>query len=195
MAAPMPVETERRPVARLLREPTLPILLLALVAMVRREYVPDICLVGGTALLVVVDARRRRLRTASAEPVGPTLGPVVLTVAVVLASGLALLPGDTGGALDVALAVVGVLLVRQVWSPGREPAADDASGLDPPPRWWCWPLLGVVLALVELFSFLHQTAPMVDNPQHPTLSSVVEPHLTAWPVRALVLGAWLLGCW
>ena len=195
VAAPTPLETERPVLPRLLREPTLPVLLMALVAMVRRQYVPDICLVAGTAALVVVDARRWRLRTASAQPVGRTVGPGVLGITATLAAAIAVLPGGTGGVLDIAFAVVGVLLIRQVWSPGREPAAGDATALDPPRRWWCWPLVGVMLALIELFSFVHQSAPMVDNPQHPTLSSVVEPHLTAWPVRALVLWAWLLGCW
>ncbi len=195
MTAPTSVVTGRRVSARLLREPTLPILLLALVAMIRREYVPDICLVAGTAVLIVVDSRRWPLRTASAAPVGRTLGPGVALFAGVMAASMAVLPGGTGGVLDLAFGVVGLLLLRQAWSPGREPAGQDPTALDPPRRWWLWPALGVALALVELFSFLHQSAPMVDNPQHPTLSSVVEPHLSAGPVRAVVLWAWLLGCW
>jgi hypothetical protein len=159
--------------------------------------------VAGTVLLIVVDSRRRPMCTASAEPVGRTLGTGVVLLTGGAAAFMAVLPGGTGGVLDLAFAVVGLLLLRQAWWPGRSPgrspsrtpADGDSSAPDPPGRWWLWPALGVALALVELFSFLHQSAPMVDNPQHPTLSSVVEPHLSGGPLRALVLWAWLLGCW
>jgi hypothetical protein len=193
------VGAEEVPHGRVLLEPTLTILLLALVAMVRREYLPDILLVGGTVVLILVDSRRWQLRTASADPPGRTLGLRALVATALVASVMASLHHGTGGLLDLAFAVVGLVLLGQVWSPGASATAarlDDGTGVPATPRrWWLWPTLGVTLALVELFSFLHQSAPMVDNPRHPTLSTVVEPHLSPWPVRAVVLWVWLAGCW
>ena len=173
----------RPAVLQLLREPTLPILLMAFVAMVRRAYVPDICLVGGTVALIVLDCPRWRLRTGSAQPSGATIGPPMLALTAAAAAVMASFP-DGPGALDVPFALVGLVMLREAWWPGGR-LARGTGPVAAPRRWWLWPALGVTLALVELFSFVHQSAPMVDNPRHPTLSTVVEPHLAAWPVRAV----------
>ncbi len=194
---PIPVAGDGSVVRRLvLREPTVPVLVLASVAMVRREYVPDILLVSGTAALIVIDAPRWQLRTASAEPTAsdrPRWQP--LTLALLVAGAMTPLPRQSHW-LDAAFAVVGLVTLTLAWLPGREyDVGPDPRPPEPPRRWWTWPALGVVVALIELFSFLHDTAPRVDDAQHPTISTLVEPSLDAWPVRALVLWTWLLAGW
>jgi len=176
----------------LLREPALLILLLALVAMVRREYAPDIALVAGTAALVVVDARRWRFRTASARPAAPAAHRVEVAVLLAgVALAMAALPRRSGWT-DVAFAVVGLAVLGVAWLPDRVPSVGPGSVVATPTRWWAWPALGVLLALEELYSFLRQPAPMVDSPDHPTISTLVEPALATWPIRALVIWGWLL---
>jgi hypothetical protein len=62
--------------------------------------------------------------------------------------------------------------------------------------WRMWPVLGLVLAFLELGSFLGQPDPRTDNPDHPTISTVVEPWLAPAAVRAVVIAAWLaMGWW
>lgn len=180
---------------QLLREPGLPILLLASVAMVLRQYLPDLLLVLGAALLIVLDAPRWGLRTASAQPPAAEENRGrVAGLAAVVAVVMTLLPRESHR-LDLAFTLVGLAALWLVWLPGREEATHDGREPAAPPRWWVWPLLGVAGALVELFSFLHDTSPRVDDPGHPTLSYLVEPGLDSWPVRGLVLWLWLLAGW
>ena len=161
-------------VRRLLSEPTLPVLLLASVAMVQRRYVPDIALTVGTAALVVVDAPRWGFRTASAVPDGPPRHPFRGALMLLVAAfAMAVLP-RTSPWLDLACAVPGGVALWLVLHPGPGTTIGSPRA---PARWWVWPLLGVALALVELWSFVHRTGPLVDDPHHPELSTVVEPVL------------------
>jgi hypothetical protein len=177
----------------LLAEPTLPILLLATVAMVHRRYLPDILIFGGTTALVLADAGRWGFRTRSAEPVEPTEHRWASAAALlVAAAGMASLP-RTSHTLDLACAVPGVVALGAAWRPGPAEEADQATPA--PRRWWLWPTLGVLLALVELWSFLLRPQPLVDDPNHPELSTLVEPHLDPYLNRALFLWAWLLAGW
>lgn len=177
---------------RLLREPALPILLLALVAMVRRGYVLDMVLVGGAALLVLADAGRWAPVTASAEPGPEGRGRPVLVVLAIVAAAMTPLP-RMSHRLDVAFTLVGVVVLAAVWRPGPGPTAD--ADQPAPPRWWLWPTLGVGVCLVELSTLFYQPAPRVDSVDHPSISTVVEPLLNAWPSRGLALWLWLLGGW
>jgi hypothetical protein len=176
----------------LLSEPTLPVLLLASVAMVRRGYLPDIALTAGTAALVVLDAPRWGFRTASGVPTAPpchrSRTALLLLVA---AAAMAALP-RTSRRLDLACAVAGVIALWLVLRPGPGTTVGSPRA---PDRWWVWPLLGVALALVELWGFLHRADPLVDDPAHPELSTLVEPVLDPYAVRVLFLWAWLLSGW
>ena len=178
-----------------LREPALPIVLMAWVAMLRREYVPDILLFGGAAALIVLDARRWKGRTSSAEPSSRARHPVLLLAATwVTALVMAALPRS--GWLDGAFAAVGAVVLVIGWLPSPEERPSWSHDLDEPVRWWVWPMLGLTLGLAALWSFLHQVSPMVDSLAHPSISSLVEPALDRSPVRLLALWLWLLaGCW
>lgn len=185
---------ERAATAVPLREPALPILLLAWVAMLRREYLPDILLFAGAAALLVIDARRWQGRTSSAEPSSPARHPaLVLGATGVTALLLASLPRS--GWLDAGFGVVGVMALGIGWLPGREEQPVVGRDVDEPARWWVWPVLGVTLGLAALWSFLHQVSPMVDSLAHPSISSLVEPGLDHGLVRLLGLWLWLLAGW
>ena len=183
----------------LLREPALPILLAASVAMVTREYVPDILLFVGASLLLAVDASRWGFRTAPAEPATPVVrSRTAVGGAITGAAVLTWLPRQSP-LTDAAFAAIGIGTLGAVWlrDRGRDRCGgvpdDEVVGV--PPRWWVWPSTGVMLAMVELYSFLHQSAPRVDGPGHPTLSTLLEPGLDLWPVRGVAVCLWLLGGW
>lgn len=177
----------------LLGEPTLPILLLATIAMLRRGYLPDILIFGGTAVLVVVDAGRWGGRRTSAEPAeAASRRWLTATALLVAAAAMAALP-RTSHALDLSCAVAGVVALGLAWQPGPAGSAERHAAV--PRRWWVWPVLGVLLALVELWSFLLRPQPLVDDPDHPELSTLVEPLLDGQLARTLFLWAWLLVGW
>lgn len=185
----------RRPgrLRTLLTEPMLPVLVLATIAMVHRRYLPDILLFGGTAALVYADAGRWGFRTTSAAPAAPPRHRWAAAVALLaVAAAMAALP-PTSVALDIACALVGVLALRATWRPG--PALEPTSAAPVPRRWWVWPTLAVTLALVELWSFVHRAQPLVDDPDHPELSTLVEPLLESELVRTGFLWLWLLAGW
>lgn len=181
-------------VPSVLREPALPILLLAWLAMLRREYVPDIVLFGGAAVLLVIAERRAQGRAASAEPASRSRHRVPgLAATGLVALVMATLPRS--GWLDASFGVVGVVvLVICLW-PSPEGQPGIGRHVDEPAGWWVWPVLGVTLGLVALWSFLHQVSPMVDSPAHPSISSLVEPGLDHGLARLLALWLWLLGGW
>jgi hypothetical protein len=168
------------------------VLLLASVAMVHRRYPPDIALTVGTAALVVVDAPRWGFRTASAVPDGPprhrSRDAALLLVA---AGALAALP-RTSHRLDLGCAAVGLVALWLVLRPGPGTTVGSPRA---PRRWWIWPGLGLALALVELWSFVHRADPLLDDPAHPELSTLVEPVLDQYAARVLFLWAWLLSGW
>ena len=190
--------------ASLLREPALPLLLATSVAMVVREYVPDIVLFVGVSVLVVVDAGRwdgSGPRSSEPTPAG-TATRVLAALALPVACLVALLPRSSTR-LDLAFGVVGVVALWCCCWPGRGRTGPDALRQTstttphlPPPRWTAWPALGLSVALVELWSFAHETSPRVSDPAHPTLSTVTEPMLGSAPARAVAVWWWLLaGIW
>lgn len=178
----------------LLREPALPIVLLASLAMIDRRYLPDIALFVGTAALIVTDSGRWRDRVASAEP-DPVPARHLFTAALAAAAVAAAMSGlpRTSPLTDTVFAAIGLTALLLAWNagPGRRPGTEPPA----PARWRVWPGLAVALALAEFWSFLHQPAPMVDSPQHPTVSTVVEPGLDEWTARAVALWVWLMCGW
>ena len=177
----------------LLSEPALPILLLATLAMLHRRYLPDILIFGGTAAIVVADAGRWGFRVTSTEPgEGADRRTVKAAGLLAVAAAMATLP-RTSRWLDLACAVPGVIAVGVALRPGS--ARRPERGPEVPRRWWVWPTLGVLLALVELWSFLLRPQPLVDDPDHPELSTLVEPLLDGHLARALFLWVWLLVGW
>lgn len=193
---PVPQVPGSAPVVRgLLSEPALPLLLVALVVLVYRGYLPDIGLVAATVLAILVDAWRWELREASARPAPPSSPRLpwwVLCAA--LATGMAALP-RLSRSLDAAFVAVGLVALAITWLPGRATVVGEPHGLAAPPRWRWWPVLGLLTALLEVFSLMYQPALLVDSPDHPSLSTVLEPALGAWPTRTAGLFVWLLAGW
>jgi hypothetical protein len=182
----------------LVREPAVPVLALASVVQVVRAYPVDILLfVGSLALAVVLRLRPGGDRLVDSTP-APTTAKLRLTAfGVAAAYGLlvSFVPQTTWW-LDACLAVPGLAALWVLVAAGHSPRSPVAPP-EPatPPRWWAWPVLGVSVALVELFSFMAQPDARTDSPDHPTLSTVIEPALSNQALRGLALGVWLLIGW
>lgn len=105
------------------------------------------------------------------------------------------------------LAVPAGLLVAS-WRPGTTPVAVAVAVTGPPMlylaltrgghaertdtgTWWPWAVTGVAICLWELASFLQQSDPHTPNPDHPTLSAVLEPIFVHNPGRAVMIILWL----
>jgi hypothetical protein len=115
-------------------------------------------------------------------------------------------PRDVPAAAVLAAVPVGWLVAT--WQPGTVPIA-VAVGVTGPPMlylaltrgghgervdtgtWWPWALVGVAICLWELTSFLQQADPATANPDHPTLSVVLDPLVVHEPGRAVLLACWL----
>jgi hypothetical protein len=182
----------------LVREPAVPILAVAGIVQVDRGYPADILLFAGAlalAILVLVRPGGDRLIDASPPPVATRTRLSALGAATAYGLAVSFVPQTTWW-LDACLAVPGVIAVWALVESGRAPR-DSVAPPEPstPGRWWAWPLLGVSVALVELFSFLSQPDARTDSVEHPTLSTVVEPSLGNQGLRGLALGVWLLIGW
>jgi hypothetical protein len=57
--------------------------------------------------------------------------------------------------------------------------------------WWPWAAVGVAICLWELSSFLQQSDAATANPDHPTLSAILEPIILHNPGRGLMIICWL----
>ena len=181
--------TRARPsVGQVLREPTVPVLLLATVAHVLRHNLTDIVLFLGLAGLVVVDSRRGGPARQRDLPRLST--PVVLGVGA--GYGLLVAPLARGGAtLRVVLAVPGAVALLTLWRSSR-----DQRDVRRPTRWWWWPALILSVCLVELTNFLLQPSFTTSTPDHPVLSTIIEPWLSSGPARGVTCAVWLaIGWW
>jgi len=187
-----------------LTEPAVPILLLAGIVEVMRAATADILVFFGTITILIVDAPRWQWRVHDAEPEPPGRADVLAVLAIAAAYGVSV--GQLSRRswwLDAALAVTGVVALWLALFP-RQDAHEARTGrhdVEPatrtraPARWWIWPVLGVGAALIELYSFLSQPDPRTDSPDHPTVSTLVEPRLDNPLLRAAVLSLWLLAGW
>jgi hypothetical protein len=57
--------------------------------------------------------------------------------------------------------------------------------------WWPWAATGLAICLWELTSFLHQSDPAIGDPDHPTLSVVLDPVFRTNPWRTAMIIIWL----
>ncbi|MGH3880090.1 MAG: hypothetical protein ACRDSK_23955 [Actinophytocola sp.] len=107
-----------------------------------------------------------------------------------------------------ALMAVPVGAVTATWRPGTVPVAVAVATAGPPMlylamkagghreradagRWWPWAVTGVTICLWELASFLQQSDPATANPDHPTVSAILEPLFQSNPARAVMIILWL----
>lgn len=154
-----------------------------------RDNVVDVVLFVGTGALIVVLLRRD---LPGRPPPGwlarrwPAVGAAAV-VGVVVASE----PRESG-AVQVVLAAVGVVALVLVLragagSPRPEPRVAARTGV--------WVALLLAGCVVELGDFLSQPDAQTDNPDHPTLSAMVDPMLGTHPTRAAVAVVWVLLGW
>lgn len=154
-----------------------------------RENVVDVVVFLGTAVLMVV-LLRRDLPTRAAPTWLSARWPVGMAAAVV---GLAVASQSRDSAVvQLALAWVGAAALWLVLRAGA-----GAPVLEPRPRpgTWVWVSLLLAACVVELGNFLTQPDAQTDNPDHPTVSAVVDPILGAHPARTVVAVAWVVVGW
>lgn len=174
-----------------LREPTVPILLLASVVHVVRRDLFDFMLFSGTAALIVADSRRSPA-AASPDRRGAPPGWLQAAVVVLGASVLALAPPASVAARGAVMAC-GLIAVAVVMLP-----ADSRRGLAPsaPLRGWgVWATIGVLTCLWELSSFIAGQLWPDDGVDHPAVTDLIGPQLTGWSGRAIFLMIWLAAGW
>jgi hypothetical protein len=117
-------------------------------------------------------------------------------------------PKDRGIPAPAVLMAIPAGWVIAMWQPGTVPIA-VAVGLTGPPMlylalrrgghaehtdagsWWPWAVTGVAICLWELTSFLQQSDAATANPDHPTLSAVLEPIFDHNPGRTVMIVVWL----
>ena len=202
---------------RVLREPTVPILLLACVVHAVRRNLFDLLLFGGTAVLIVVDSwrtgTRPATRTTSRSPIWATVAVLAFAVSAgpLPQSGTAIRVVMTAAGL-VALALVTIGRVASetpVDDPGDagpehgRGAGSLRAGADRDPDhgtrslrgWWAWAALGVLACLWELTSFAIQQADPASEAAHPTASDLIGPLLGSWPGRMVFLALWAAAGW
>lgn len=183
-----------------LREPTVPILLLASVVHVVRHNVFDFLLFSGTALVIIVESRIELRRVGVNEP-GALPPPPPLphhrrwwaaTALAVVSAVVALLPA-AGGLTRVVLAACGVIVLALVVA---KPASRPPGGESGKTRGWqLWATVGVGTCLWELFSFIAQQVWPADQIDHPAISDLVGPTLATWAGRAVLLLLWVSAGW
>lgn len=164
-------------------------MLLAAIVHVVRGNVVDVVVFLGVAVLMLVCLRRDLTARPAPWWLARRSGPVAL--AVVAAAVVSTQPRE-GVWVQLVLAVVGVLALVLVVRAGRgSPSRSSLSSGRRTGRVWPWPVVVVLGCLVELADFLAQPDPQTDNPDHPTLSSIVDPLLDARPVRAVAVAVWV----
>ena len=155
---------------------------------VARGNVVDVAVFLGTSVLMLVLPRHDPpatrapwwLSRAWSGPVAA--GLVGLVVAV---------QPRASAAVQVALAAVGALALVLVLRAGAGgPVARTSTR-----RAGVWGVPLLVGCLLELADFLAQPDVRTDNPDHPTISALVDPVLDGRPVRVAVAVAWVLVGW
>lgn len=180
----------------LLTEPAVPFLLLAFAVLVKRDYLPDILIVAGAIVVISVDSARWGFREARAEPTHRrSLPRWSWPGALVLALVMSVMP-RVSRELDLTFTVLGALVVWQALLPGvRGDLGGSSTRVAVPPRWWLWWVPALLFCAVEVASLAFQPAPRVDSPAHPSLSGVLEPLLSHWPVRTIAILVWFAAGW
>jgi hypothetical protein len=92
-------------------------------------------------------------------------------------------PGTVPVAVAVALTGPPMLYLALAKGGRTEPAS---TGI-----WWPWATIGVAICLWELTAFLHQSDAQTENPDHPTISAIVDPITGDGLWRAVMIICWL----
>jgi hypothetical protein len=180
---------------RALHESVLLVLLVTSVVHVVRRNVLDVALFLGAAALIVLERAHPPQRPARRLPPPPRAA----VLAACAAFGIAMWPLARGGwPMRLLLAVPGVLALVVVlrFAPVTPTSAESEHAGPPGRRWWLWVMVGVAAGLFELANFASQGGSPDANPDHPTVSAVVEPFFADASFRAVFAAAWLAaGAW
>jgi hypothetical protein len=84
--------------------------------------------------------------------------------------------------------VVGLVVVLRAGEGAPAPRLPTAHA-------WVWTVPLLAGCLLELGDLLSQPDAQTDNPDHPTLSTLVDPLLEGRPVRVVVAVGWVLVGW
>jgi len=160
----------------------------AAVVHVARANAVDVAVFLGTAVLMLVLLRRdlpprtppRRLSGRWAGPVAAAVVGLVVAVA-----------PRASPAVQLALAAVGAVGLVVVLRAGEGAPAPRL----PTAHAWVWTVPLLAGCLLELGDLLSQPDAQTDNPDHPTLSTLVDPLLEGRPVRVVVAVGWVLVGW
>lgn len=177
---------------RTLRDPVfLALLVTALVHVVRQNVLDTVLFLGMCGVILLEQATPARRRPPSLPA-----PPAVQVLAVCLVYGVLMWPLAQGGwPMRVLVALPGLAALALVLraGPGVRPADEEG---EPPSGWWVWPLVLVVAGVFELGNFLSQGGSPDANPNHPTLTAVIEPLFTGATFRAVFAALWLAaGVW
>jgi len=177
---------------RVLREPAVPILLAASVVHVVRRNAIDFGVFFGTAVVILIDARRHDMAPAGVARIGRPRAWLVVA-GMTLFSALVALAAPASLGARLVLVVVGLgALVLVLARPQRSPALQER----PAARGWpVWAVIGVAACLWELTSFIAQQVWPLDQDAHPAVSDLVEPLLQTWFGRAVFLVLWASAGW
>lgn len=188
---------------RVLREPTVPILLAASVAHVVRRNVFDLVVFAGTAMVIVIDSRRRATVTGDARgwSANGLRSRTWLAVAgmTLLAAIAALAPPASFWArlvmVVVGLIALAIVLRQPRRARGRRVHDDQTDPSGQLAGWPVWAAIGVAACLWELASFIAQQVWPADEDEHPAVSDLVGPLLETWLGRAIFLLLWAGAGW
>ncbi len=178
---------------RVLREPTVPILLAASVVHVVRRDVFDLLLFSGTAVLNLLDSQRRDAAPAGVARVGRPRAWLVVAGMTLFSAVVALAAPSSLGArlvlVAIGLAALALVLVRPQRLTDNRQEASAAWG------WPLWAVIGVAACLWELTSFIAQQVWPLEEDSHPAVSDLVGPLLQSWLGRAVFLLLWAAAGW
>lgn len=163
----------------------------ALVHLVRRNVLDLVLFLG--MVLVIVRERMRPAQRGRRELSWPR--PLVVSAACVV-YGAAMWPLAQGGwPMRVLVALPGLVALSAVLAAG--PVATEAKHASPPGRrWWLWVVAGAGAGLFELANFASQRGSPSANPDHPTLTALIDPFFTDPGFRAVFAAVWLAtGTW
>ncbi|WP_153503523.1 hypothetical protein [Cumulibacter manganitolerans] len=179
---------ERRTTSGRFFDPTVPILLITLLVHVVRQDVVDIAVFAGVVALIAVDHARPVPVVDVRWPAVPWWGVAACCVTI---GAVGVLPiGSTP--VRIMLVAIGLLAAVAVLT---APRGAPGAGPDVAARWWAWPAVLVLLALIELVSFLLQPDPQTGSYANPTLSTLLDPVLAEPAARLVALTLWSASGW
>lgn len=163
-------------------------LVLAGAVHVARRNLFDVVTFAVVAAMVVAAPSLDRRPRARPGWLGRWSVPVGAAVLLALLVGLR---PRTSAAVEAAYLAVGGCAFAVALRAGRGAPPQAARA----PRTWPWTVVVLAGCLLELGGFLSQPDAQTGNPDHPTLSSLVDPLLATGWLRGVVAGAWLLAGW